>query len=84
MSRIPPLGAAEIEALKDPEIEGYFRESHRLSTPEPIALSISAQQPQTLKAWCRFWWVVFRRGLVEHPLKELVRVHISQLVGCEF
>jgi hypothetical protein len=82
--RVLPRDAASIEALQDPEIEGYFRESHRFSTPAPYKLMLLAQAPSTLKAWARFWWAVFRRNPMEHTFMELLRVHIARNIFCEF
>lgn len=84
MSRIPYPEAKAIETLRDREIEAYFRESHRESTPAPYKLMLLANSPSTLKAWCRFWWATFRRGTVEHVLMELLRFHIASLVSCRF
>lgn len=83
MSRIMPQDARVIEALGDPEIEGYFREAHRTDTPPPHWLALLALQPGGLKAWARFWWATFRGGAVEYPLRELLRVHIARLLKCE-
>jgi len=32
----------------------------------------------------RGWEAIFRNGLVEHPLKELCRVYVSESIGCEY
>ena len=84
MSRIPLADAKAIEGLGDHEIEAYFRESHRESTPAPSKLMLLAHNPATLKAWCRFWWATFRRGTVEHALMERLRFRIASLVSCGF
>lgn len=82
MSRIMPESAAAIEAIGDSEIEGYFRAAHQTDTPPPHWLALLALQPSALKAWARFWWATFRSGVVEHALKELVRVHIARHLEC--
>ena len=83
MTWIMPLDAGAIEAMGDQEIEGYFREAHRTDTPPPHWLALLALQPGCLKAWARFWWATFRGGVVDHALKELLRVHIARLLRCE-
>ena len=30
------------------------------------------------------WNRIFRQGIVEHPLKELCRVYVSESIGCEY
>ena len=83
-SRIPVPDPRTIEAWRDAEVEAYFRESHRESTPAPYKLMLLATSPATLKGWCRFWWATFRRGLVDHVLMERVRFRIASLVSCGF
>lgn len=84
MSRIPLQSPGTIEKWADPEIEAYFRESHRQSTPAPYKLMLLANSPLALKSWARFWWATFRRGTVEHELLEQVRFRIASLVSCGF
>lgn len=84
MSRIPWPAPEAIEALGDREIEAYFRESHRESTPAPYKLMLLANAPSTLKAWCRFWWATFRRGTVDRKLMESLRFYVASLVACRF
>ena len=81
--RLDPRDAASIEALQDPEIENYFRESHQFSTPWPYGLMLLAHSPDTLKAFCRFWWALFRRSSMDHMFMELVRLHIARTVACD-
>lgn len=82
MLRISCPDHRAIEGLGDREIEAYFRESHREGTPAPFRLMLLANNPATLKGWCRFWWATFRRGTVDHALKELLRFHIASTVSC--
>ncbi len=70
------------EDLADREIEAYFLEAHRESTPAPFRLMPLANSPATLKGWCRFWWATFRRGTVDHALMELLRFHVASTVRC--
>lgn len=84
MSRIPIPEPSIIEGWADVEVEAYFRESHRLSTPAPFKLMLLANSPIALKAWSRFWWATFRRGTVEHALLERLRFLIASVVSCGF
>ena len=36
------------------------------------------------KAFSRAWKRIFRAGTVEHPLKELCRVYVSETIGCDY
>lgn len=73
-----------VEAWQDPEIEAYFRDAYRFGTPPPTTLAMEAHQPEAMRAWCRWWWTAFHNGIVELPLKELLRVHIAESNGCAY
>ena len=82
--RLPLVPGAVVEAMHDPEIEAYFRNSYVQQTPPPTSLSLQIHQPEVMRAWCRFVWGVFNRGVVEHRLKELVRVYMADAADCEY
>jgi hypothetical protein len=72
------------EELTDPELIEYMRQSQRFGTPRPETQSIRSHVSDVAKAFSRGWERIFRNGLVEHPLKELCRVYVSETIGCEY
>lgn len=82
--RLPLVPGDAVEALADPEIEAYFRQSYALGTPPPTSLALYAHHPELLRAWCRFWWTAFHGGKVEHGFKERLRVRIAERIQCHY
>ena len=72
------------EQLTDPELVGYMEQAQRFGTPRPETQSIRSHVPAVAKAFSRGWERIFRNGIVEHPLKELCRVYVSESIGCEY
>ena len=72
------------EGLTDPELVKYMEHAQRFGTPRPETQAIRSHVPDVAKAFSRGWERIFRNGLVEHPLKELCRVYVSESIGCEY
>ena len=71
-------------SLADPELVDDMAFSQRYGTPRPETQSIRSHVPDVAKAFLRGWKRIFRAGIVEHPLKELCRVYVSESIGCEY
>lgn len=70
--------------LRDPELIRYLDEARRIGTPRPETQSIRTHVPAVAKAFMRAWERIFRQGVLEHELKELCRVYVSQTIECEY
>jgi hypothetical protein len=71
-------------SLTDPELVEDMALSQRYGTPRPETQSIRSHVPDVAKAFSRGWKRIFRAGIVEHSLKELCRVYVSESIGCEY
>ena len=78
------ISYVDVDALADPELVGYMEHSRRFGTPRPETQAIRFHVPAVAKAFMRPWKTIFREGLVEHPLKELCRVYVSQTIECHY
>jgi hypothetical protein len=78
------LSYVDLEKLTDPELIAYMQHSQRFGTPRPETQAIRSNVPAVAKAFSRGWERIFRNGLVEHSLKELCRVYVSESIGCEY
>jgi hypothetical protein len=78
------IGYVDMETVSDPELVGYMEHSRRYGTPRPETQAIRFHVPAVAKGFMRGWEAIFRNGLVEHPLKELCRVYVSESIGCEY
>ena len=81
MARISYVDVASID---DPELLADMEHSRLYGTPRPETQAIRFHVPAVAKAFMRPWKTIFREGLVEHSLKELCRVYVSQTIACEY
>jgi hypothetical protein len=72
------------QSLTDPELVRYLEDARRFGTPRPETQAIRSHVPAVAKAFSRPWESIFRRGLVEHSLKELCRVYVSKTIACDY
>ncbi len=72
------------QSLTDPELVEYLENARRFGTPRPETQAIRSNVPAVAKAFSRPWESIFRRGGVEHALKELCRVYVSKTVECRY
>ena len=81
MPRIPYY---PVEQLDDPELRSYLEHAARYGTPRPESQAIRAHVPDVLRSFSTNWERVFRRGVLEHRIKELCRVYVSQTIACDY
>jgi hypothetical protein len=72
------------ESLDDPELRGYLDHARRFGTPRPESQSIRAHVPAVLRAFSRAWERIFRNGVLDHRVKELCRVYVSETIDCHY
>lgn len=78
--RIAPVTDA---ALSD-EVRQAFADAAARGAPNPTLLRILARHPLALRAFYSGWQDTFYGGIVEHPLKELMRVRMARLRTCSY
>jgi hypothetical protein len=81
MPRIPYV---DPEMVSDPEIRGYLERARLEGTPRPESQAVRAHVPDVIRAFSQAWELTFRNGVVDHALKELCRVYVSQSIQCEY
>jgi hypothetical protein len=80
---MPNISYANLEELDpgDREIVEYGR-IH--STPRPESQAIRAHVPAVLHAFTLAWRTTFLDGVLDHQIKELCRVYVSQSIECDY
>lgn len=78
LSRVSP------EQVECGELLSVLDRAWRLSTPEPAWYLTLGHSPEMAVGYARYWDLTHRGGKVEHGVKELMRIAISTLLGCEF
>ena len=67
-----------------PEMQAEMERCAREGTPRPESSAIRAHVPAAFWFFANSWNDLFRNGIVDHPLKELCRVYVSESIGCEY
>jgi len=78
--RIQPIDGRTI----DPRLQEAFDYAAARGAPNPTLLLVLARHPDALHAFYAGWQTTFYGGLVEHPLKELMRVRMARLRNCGY
>jgi hypothetical protein len=81
MARISYIDPASIS---DPEIRAFIEEAERVGTPRPEIQLIRAHVPAVIRSFVYTWKSLFKSGLVEHDLKELVRLRVARSLDCTY
>jgi hypothetical protein len=74
----------DVDKLDDPELREYMEHARRFGTPRPETQAIRSHVPAVARAFSRAWERIFRNGVLEHSLKELCRVYVSQTIECNY
>lgn len=72
------------ETIEDPEIREFIEEAERVGTPRPEIQLIRAHVPAVIRSFVYTWKSVFKSGLVEHELKELLRLRVATSLDCAY
>jgi alkylhydroperoxidase family enzyme len=80
-TRLAPVAR---KAVTDPRLQAILERAERLSTPKPAWYLTLAHNPDMAVAYAMYWDETHRGGGVEHTIKELMRIAIAQLLGCDF
>jgi len=78
--RISPV---DDRAIGD-DIRRAFDDAAARGAPNPTLLRILARHPVALRAFYSGWQDTFYRGIVQHSLKELMRVRMARLRNCGY
>jgi AhpD family alkylhydroperoxidase len=80
-SRLPQLRP---EDIRDAALTEVLARAARLSTPKPAWYLTLGHSPEMAVGYAQYWDLTHRGGRVEHTTKELMRIAISTLLGCDF
>ena len=78
------ISYVDVDKLDDAELRGYMEQARRFGTPRPETQAIRSHVPAVARAFSRAWDRIFRKGVLEHSLKELCRVYVSQTIECNY
>ena len=72
------------EEAAEPGLRGVIERARVTKSPPPAWYKTMGHNPDVAKEFARYWDMLHRGGTVPHEIKELARIQIAQIVGCEF
>ena len=67
-----------------PELRDVIERAKVTKSPPPQWYRTMGQNPEVAIEFARYWDMLHRGGTVPHEIKELARIQIAQMIGCEF
>ena len=68
----------------DEDVREFIEAARRTGTPRPEIQAVRAQQPDVLRAFVHSWKVLFKGGVVDFHLKELLRMRVASTLDCNY
>jgi hypothetical protein len=68
----------------DEDVRDFVETARRTGTPRPEIQAVRAQQPDVLRAFVASWKVLFKGGIVDFHLKELLRMRVATTLDCNY
>jgi hypothetical protein len=78
------LSYVDPNSIEDPEIRAFIEEAKRVGTPRPEIQLIRAHVPAVIRSFVYTWQSVFKSGVVDHDLKELLRLRVATSLDCQY
>jgi hypothetical protein len=78
------LSYVDPNSIEDPEIRAFIEEADRVGTPRPEIQLIRAHVPAVIRSFVYTWQSVFKSGIVDHDLKELLRLRVATSLDCQY
>ena len=67
-----------------PEDRAIIERASVESTPRPESQTIRSHVPAVLHAFTNAWQATLLGGVLDHEIKELCRVYVSQSIECDY
>lgn len=83
-THVPNVEQVRDEDVTDPELKARIDRAAETKSPPPSWYRTMGNNPEVAKAFASYWELLHRGGDVPHEIKELCRIQIAQMVGCEF
>jgi alkylhydroperoxidase family enzyme len=79
-ARVEPVNDADVS----PDIRERFEIAEQRGAPNSMLLRILARNPHAVKMFYDSWGQIFYDGILDHGLKEIVRVRMARTRGCGY
>lgn len=81
VANVPQIDESE---LSDPELRDVIERAAVTKSPPQSWYRTMGNNPEVANAFAGYWDILHRGGTVPHEIKELARIQIAQMIGCEF
>ena len=81
VARLPQISDDDI---RDPGLAALLDRAAATKSPPPSWYRTMGNNPEVAQAFAAYWDLLHRGGRVAHHIKELCRIQIAQMIGCEF
>ncbi len=83
-TEIENVSQLDRDSVSDPVLNEILTRAEETKSP-PVAWYLTmGHNPEVATAFARYWETVHRNGTVPHEIKELCRIQIAQMIGCDF
>src|SRR6202140_4192246 len=83
-THVPNVPQIAESGATDPELREVIERAKVTKSPPQAWYRTMGNNPEVAKAFAGYWDLLHRGGTVPHEIKELARIQIAQMVGCEF
>jgi alkylhydroperoxidase family enzyme len=81
VANVPQIDEHEVG---DPDLVDVIDRAAVTKSPPPQWYRTMGNNPEVAKTFASYWDLLHRGGSVSHEIKELGRIQIAQMIGCEF
>ena len=81
MSNITML---DIEELKKTKLAPFLNKALKHRAPDPAFHAMQGHNEDLAKSMYLAWGTVFNTGVIDHKLKEIIRVQLSRRAFCNY
>lgn len=81
---MPNISMLDIEDLKKTKLAGFIKKTLRHRAPDPAFHAIQGHNEDLAYSMYVAWGTVFNTGVIDHKLKEIIRVQLSRYADCNY
>jgi len=83
-THVPNVPQLSDQEVTDSALERVIKDAAVTESPPPSWYRTMGNNPEVAVEFARYWDMLHRGGSVDHSIKELGRLQIAQMIGCEF
>ena len=84
LTHVPNVPQVADMDVNDPKLRQVIDGAAVTKSPPQAWYRTMGHNPEVAKAFANYWDLLHRGGSVPHEIKELARIQIAQMIGCEF